>query len=176
MSFFHQFMHVCGQVYILIFQEGNYLAILMSVYFLITKHNNPFAVGKRCIRHWAQNVKGPLSFTTYQLCIKPKILPYKCLTCWRLCQRILWLSGRGPGGGGGGGGTWIIFWRGCASRNPEMGVLRADYKHKNIGSLELQKPWNGSLGGLIRSRLKPQNTWTLELPKTYYFGFARLEL
>ena len=32
--------------------------------------------------------------------------------------------------GEGGGGTQIIFWRGCASRNPEMGVLRADYKHK----------------------------------------------
>ena len=30
----------------------------------------------------------------------------------------------------GGGGTQIIFWWGCASQNPEMGVLRADYKHK----------------------------------------------
>ena len=30
----------------------------------------------------------------------------------------------------GGGGNQIIFWRGCASRNPEMRVLRADYKHK----------------------------------------------
>ena len=34
------------------------------------------------------------------------------------------------GGGGGPGGTRIIFWRGCASQNPEMGVLRFDYKHK----------------------------------------------
>ena len=44
-------------------------------------------------------------------------------------KEVSWGVGTG-GGGGGGGGTRIIFWRGCASRNPEMGVLRADYKHK----------------------------------------------
>ena len=64
------------------------------------------------------------------------------------------------------GGHSNYFWRGCASRNPEMGVLRAGLQAQNIGSLELQKPWNRSIGGL-RSGLKPQNTWTLELPKTY---------
>ena len=35
-----------------------------------------------------------------------------------------------PGGGGGGGALKLFFDGVCASRNPEMGVLSADYKHK----------------------------------------------
>ena len=57
---------------------------------------------------------------------------------------------------------------GADSAPPPPGPFRVKswLQAQNIGSLELHKPWNQSLGGL-RSGLKPQNTWTLELPKTY---------
>ena len=74
---------------------------------------------------------------------------------------------RGGGGGGGGHSNYFLMGGGgvCLTK-PWNGGLKSWLQAQNIGSLELQKPWNGSLGGL-RSGLKPQNTWTLELPKTY---------
>ena len=66
-----------------------------------------------------------------------------------------------PGGGGGGGGHSNYFLTGVCLTKPWNGGLKSWLQAQNIGSLELQKPWNGSLGGL-RSERKPQNTWTLE--------------
>ena len=64
------------------------------------------------------------------------------------------------------GGHSNYFLTGVCLTKPWNGGLKSWLQAQNIGSLELHKPWNRSLGGL-RSGLKPQNTWTLELPKTY---------
>ena len=69
------------------------------------------------------------------------------------------------GGTRGGGHSNYFLTRVCLTK-PWNGGLKSWLQAQNIGSLELHKPWNRSLGGL-RSGLKPQNTWTLELPKTY---------
>ena len=83
---------------------------------------------------------------------------------WRRCygdvtsMHMVYCKWHIPGGGGGHSNYFLM---GVCLTKPWNGGLKSWLQAQNIGSLELHKPWNQSLGGLFRSGLKPQNTWTL---------------
>ena len=112
-------------------------------------------------------VHSPLQFTHFfhQCCSTwiPQVLEVLILILKKVHKCIF---DPPPPPGGGGGLHSNYFLTGVCLTKPWNGGLKSWLQAQNIGSLELQKPWNGNLGGL-RSGLKPQNTWTLELPKTY---------